>query len=93
MTLTRMLNHLCTAAVTKTLMAVSSFGALAAVSLIAPSASAQEVVVVDDYPPPEYIATVEPVYYENRATYWYGNHWYYRDYLGWHYYNSEPAFL
>jgi hypothetical protein len=86
-------SHLCIAAISKTFMTLSAVGALGAISFAAPSASAQEVVVVDDYPPPEYIATVEPVYYENHATYWYGNHWYYRDYAGWHHYGSEPAFL
>ncbi len=45
-------------------------------------------------PPPEYIATAEPVYYEGHAAYWYQNHWYYHDEHGaWTYYHDEPRFL
>jgi hypothetical protein len=32
-----------------------------------------------DYPPADYIATVEPVYFEGHAAYWYGNRWYHYD--------------
>jgi hypothetical protein len=46
-----------------------------------------------DAPPPEVIATVPPEYYEGRAVYWYGGHWYWRDDRGWHWYGSEPAML
>ena len=30
-------------------------------------------------PPPEFVVTAEPVYYEGHAAYWYQNHWYYHD--------------
>jgi hypothetical protein len=64
-------------------------GALAAVSLIGTTANAQWAP-----PPPEYIATTEPVYYEGHAAYWYGNHWYWRDeHGGWGHYDREPPFL
>jgi hypothetical protein len=46
------------------------------------------------YPPPSYVATVDPVFYDGHAVYWYGGHWAYRDGVGrWSYYRSEPAFL
>jgi hypothetical protein len=46
-----------------------------------------------DAPPPVFIATVEPVYFEGHAAYWYGSHWYWRDPHGWHWYANEPGFL
>lgn len=46
-----------------------------------------------DYPPDGYIATTEPVYFEGRPAYWYGNRWYYRDGGRWSYYHSEPREL
>ena len=45
-------------------------------------------------PPAEVIATMEPVYFEGHAAYWYGSHWYYRDaHGGWGHYDSEPREL
>jgi hypothetical protein len=45
-------------------------------------------------PPPEYIATTEPVYYEGHPAYWYNNHWYWRDEHGaWNHYDREPPQL
>jgi hypothetical protein len=45
-------------------------------------------------PPPAFIATVQPEYYENRPTYFYNGLWYYRDgHGGWNYYHNEPAYL
>jgi hypothetical protein len=46
------------------------------------------------YPPPAYIATSQPVFYEGHASYWYNGHWVYRDGGGrWGYYRSEPGYL
>ncbi len=45
------------------------------------------------YPSDAYIATTEPVYYDGRATYWYGGNWYYRDGGGWRHYDREPPAL
>ncbi|HEX4404083.1 MAG TPA: hypothetical protein VH560_04595 [Polyangia bacterium] len=45
------------------------------------------------YPSDSYIATTEPVYYDGRATYWYGGAWYYRDGGGWRHYDHEPPAL
>jgi hypothetical protein len=70
------------------LKTVSAVGALGAVCLASGHASAQYV-----YPPAEYIATTEPVYYEGRAAYWYGDRWYYRTGNGWDYYRGEPGYL
>ena len=47
----------------------------------------------DDYPPDAYIATTDPVYFDGRASYWYGGRWYYRDGARWNYYHAEPAEL
>jgi hypothetical protein len=71
--------------------AVASLGILGSVSLVTTQASAQEYV----YPPAEYVATADPVYYNGYAHYYYGNHWYYRDHYGrWAYYHGgEPAYF
>jgi len=50
-------------------------------------------VAVESYPPDGYVATTEPVYYEGRATYWYGGNWYYRDGNRWSHYDREPPAL
>lgn len=64
-------------------------GALGAASLFAATAGAQWVP-----PPPEIVATTEPVYFEGHAAYWYGNHWYWHDdHGGWNHYEHEPPAL
>jgi hypothetical protein len=74
----------------KGLVIVSAVGALAAVSLIDAPAVAQQWVP----PPPEFVATAQPEYYEGHAAYWYGNHWYWRDeHGGWNHYDQEPREL
>jgi hypothetical protein len=68
---------------------MSAAGVLAAVFLVGAPAAAQWAP-----PPPEFIATTDPVYYEGHASYWYGNHWYWRDVHGaWNHYDHEPGFL
>jgi hypothetical protein len=62
---------------------------LAAITAYVPSADAQVVV----YPTREYIASYQPIYYNGYAHYYYNNHWYYRDAVGWHGYATEPAVL
>jgi hypothetical protein len=62
-----------------------------ALSLVSTPARAQ--VVVEIGPPAEYIATTEPVYFEGRPAYWYGDRWYYRDGGSWRHYRDEPAHL
>jgi hypothetical protein len=49
--------------------------------------------VVGEFPSAAYLATVAPIYYENHASYWWGDHWRWRDGGGWHTYGSEPGFL
>ena len=67
----------------------SAIGVLAAVFLTGVPADAQWAP-----PPPEYVATTEPVYYEGHAAYWYGNHWNWRDaHGGWNHYDREPPAL
>ncbi len=50
-------------------------------------------VVSDDYDdlPPDFVVTAQPYYFEGRPTYWYHDHWHYRDGNQWRYYRSEPA--
>ena len=45
------------------------------------------------YPPPGYLATAAPVYYEGRPAYYYNDRWYFRSGGGWGYYRSEPGYL
>ncbi len=49
--------------------------------------------VDEGYPPPAFIATATPVYYEGHATYWYGGQWYARDGARWSAYRAEPVYL
>ncbi len=44
-------------------------------------------------PPPAFVATAVPVYYEGRPTYFYQGRWYYRDGRGWRHFRDEPAYL
>jgi hypothetical protein len=74
----------------KVFAVLSGLGVLGAMSFSSQAAQAQEY----DYPPAEYIATAEPVYYEGHSSYWYNNRWYYRDGGGrWGYYHGEPGYL
>ena len=47
----------------------------------------------DDYPPADFLATTEPVYFEGHAAYWYHNRWFYRNGGHWGHYDHEPAGL
>ena len=74
------------------LKAVLVLAVPAALSVATPRAAlAQAVVVIE--PPADYIATVDPEYYENRPVYFYNEHWYYRDHGRWSYYHDEPGYL
>ena len=75
----------------KTLLTLTKvLAAAATLTIMAPVASAQD----NDYPSPEVIATLTPVYYEGHAAYWYHNHWHWRDAHGrWNHYESEPQVL
>jgi hypothetical protein len=68
---------------------VPAAGALAAALLLGAPASAQW-----EPPPPEYVATTSPAYYQGHASYWYNGHWYWRDEHGaWNHYEQEPREL
>jgi hypothetical protein len=45
------------------------------------------------YPPPAYIATTAPVYYDGVPCYWYGGRWYHHYGEGWRAWRSEPGYL
>ena len=66
--------------------------AVIALSLSALTASAQ-VRIEFGAPPPEFIATARPVYWNGRAHYWYRGRWGYRDGNRWGSYNEEPGYL
>lgn len=77
------------ATLSKGFVFVPAAGALAAALFVGAPAAAQW-----EPPPPEYIATTEPAYYEGHAAYWYNNHWYWRDeHGGWNHYDQEPREL
>jgi hypothetical protein len=77
------------ATLSKGIALVPAVGVVALVSLTGAPAEAQWAP-----PPPEYIATTEPVYYEGHPAYWYGGHWFWRDeHGGWGHYDHEPPFL
>lgn len=62
-----------------------------AICLASGPARAQVEVVVG--PPPAFVATTAPVYFEGRPAYWYGGRWCYREGPRWGYYRAEPAYL
>ena len=57
------------------------------------SAYPENTYVDGDYPPADFIATVQPVYFEGHAAYFYNNRWYYRDGNRWGHYDHEPPAL
>src|ERR1700677_3221502 len=67
----------------------SCFALLAGTLAGAMPARAQIVI----FPPPEFVATATPVFFEGHAAYWYGGRWYYRDRGAWGYYHDEPGYL
>ncbi len=73
------------------LLAVPFGAAFASSTLCERDAQAQEIVIRP--PPPAYIATVQPEYYEGHAVYFYGGNWHYRDGGRWTYYHGEPPYL
>jgi hypothetical protein len=46
-----------------------------------------------DYPPADWVATTEPVYFEGHAAYWYQGRWFYREGNRWTSYQREPPAL
>ena len=44
-------------------------------------------------PPPVFIATTTPEYYEGRPVNYHHDNWYYRDHRGRNYYRTEPGYL
>ncbi len=85
----------------KSAMSRCAHGALKAAALAAlvsgtmalAGCSAEVVAEPAYYPPPGYLATVTPVYYEGRPAYYYNDRWYFRSGAGWGYYRNEPAYL
>jgi hypothetical protein len=77
----------------RTVRAILTSAVLLSLPLLSysPDASAQMEVRIG--PPTAYIASYEPVYYNGFAHYLYRDHWYYRDRVGWHYWDHEPGFL
>jgi hypothetical protein len=57
------------------------------------SAYPENYYVEGDYPPADFVATTEPVYFEGRPAYWYRGRWFYRDGARWGSYPREPPAL
>lgn len=74
-----------------TLKGALSIGAIAGSLLCVAPAQAQVTVVVG--PPPDFVATTDPVYYDGHADYWYNDQWYYYDGGAWQVYATEPGYL
>jgi hypothetical protein len=74
--------------ISKGFVLVPAAGVLAAALFVGAPAAAQW-----EPPPPEFVATTEPAYYEGHPAYWYNNHWYWRDEHGWNHYDQEPREL
>ena len=64
-----------------------------ALTMFLTATPAQAQIRIEVSPPFWFIATASPVYFDGHATYWYGDHWYYRDGGAWRYYNDEPSHL
>ena len=75
----------------RTLAMISKGALIAGALMMATPAQAQ--VEIRIFPPPAFRATVEPVYYEGRASYYYQGRWYYQDGGNWEYYREEPVIL
>jgi hypothetical protein len=73
---------------TQTVVATTCFFAIA---IGAPAVGEAQMVV--EAPPPAFIASSTPEYYEGRPVYFFNNAWYYRDGDHWNYYRREPDFL
>lgn len=76
----------------KTINSLIAAGILAS-CLVPMPAEGQVYVDVGLAPPPEFIATATPVYYEGRPAYWWNGRWYFRDGARWGYWHDEPGYL
>jgi hypothetical protein len=62
--------------------------------MTAASGCAAEVVAEPVYfPPPAFLVSATPVYFEGHPTFFYNERWYFRTPAGWAFYRSEPAYL
>jgi hypothetical protein len=66
---------------------------VAAAATLGAARDASAQIIIPAPPPPVFVATVQPEYYEGHPVYWYHNNWYYRDAHGWRYYHTEPRYL
>jgi len=78
---------------TSTWLKAAAFGVMVWGTTAAAGCSAEVVAEPAYYPPPGYLATVAPTYYEGRPAYYYNDRWYFRSGAGWGYYRSEPSYL
>jgi hypothetical protein len=77
----------------RTLCAALAAATLAAMPACTMTAYPENYADDGGYPPDDFVATTQPVYFEGHAAYWYGNHWYYRDGAHWRSYAHEPPAL
>ena len=78
---------------TSTLLKAVALGVMVWGTTVASGCAAEVVAEPAYYPPPAFIATASPVYYEGRPVFFYNERWYFRTGNGWGYYRSEPAYL
>ena len=78
---------------TSTWFQAAAFGIMVAGATATSGCAATIVAEPLYYPPPGFLATATPVYYEGRPAYYYNDHWYFQTSHGWSYYRSEPGFL
>jgi hypothetical protein len=78
---------------TSTWLRAAALGVMVWGTTAASGCAAEVVAEPTYYPPPGFIATTAPVYYEGRPAYFYNDRWYFRSGGGWGYYRSEPHYL
>lgn len=74
-------------------IAVFTASVMGALAMAGPFSRRADAQIVVEFPVPAFLATVQPVYYDNHASYWWHNRWVWRDGGGWHSYDHEPPFL
>jgi len=76
-----------------TWLKAAALGVMVWGTVAATGCSAEVMAEPADYPPPGFVATTNPVYYDGRPAYYYNSRWYFRNGGGWGYYRSEPGYL
>lgn len=78
---------------TSTWFKAAAVGVMVWGTTVASGCSAEIMAEPAYYPPPSFVATTSPVYFEGRPAYYYNDRWYFRSGGGWGYYRTEPGYL